>query len=118
MSASELYNQLYNRAEALERLGGDEELFADVVSMFVAESESYCSALEAALLSADAAVLRREAHTVKSMLATFSYEAGRELAMRLEHLAATGNLDGADSLTSEVVAAVRRLVEEFAREAA
>jgi len=104
-------NELFNRAEAVERLGGDEELFANVASLFVAESAGYCRALEAALAAVDAAALQREAHTVKSMLATFSYEAGRELAMRLEHLAALGSLDGAADLTAEVVAAVRRLAE-------
>ena len=110
--------ELYKHAEAVERLGGDEELFATVVSLFVAESEGYCSALEAALAAADTAALRREAHTVKSMLATFSYETGRELAQRLESLAATGSMDGADSLTAEVVGAVRRLVEALPKDAA
>ena len=46
--------ELYKHAEAVERLGGDEELFATVVSLFVAESEGYCSALEAALAAARA----------------------------------------------------------------
>ena len=109
-------SEYYNRAEALERLGGDADLFAEVASLFVDESAGYCSALEVALAAADAAVLRREAHTVKSMLATFSCETGRELAMRLEHLAATGNLDGADSLTAEVVVAVKRLAEALVKE--
>jgi HPt (histidine-containing phosphotransfer) domain-containing protein len=100
---------VYDRAQALERLAGDAALFAEMAGMFVAESETYCRALESALASGDAACLRREAHTVKSLLATFSYEAGRELALRLEHLASSGSLDGAAALTAEVVAAVRRL---------
>ena len=111
-------NELYNRAEAMERLGGDEELFVDVASMFIADSAGYCAALEAALAAADVGALRREAHTVKSMLATFSYEAGRELAQRLELLAASGSLEGAGSLTAEVIAAVRRLAEVLSDEAA
>jgi histidine phosphotransfer protein HptB len=111
-------SELYNHAEAVERLGGDEALFASVASLFVAESEGYCCALEAAMASADVVAVRREAHTVKSMLATFSYEAGRELAQRLEHLAAAGSLEGADGLTAEVVAAVRRLVAVLPKDAA
>ena len=109
--------ELYNRAEALERLGGDEEIFAEVANLFVAESANYCSALEAALVAADVEVLRREAHTVKSMLATFSYESGRELAMQLEHLAAAGSLDGAEQLTSQVMEAVKRLADVLQKEA-
>ena len=109
---------IYDKAEAIARLDDNEPLFAELASMFVAESEAYCSALESALAAADAPALQREAHTVKSLLATFSYEAGRAQAMQLEHLAATGNLDGADSLTTEVLAAVRRLAEALAEYAA
>jgi histidine phosphotransfer protein HptB len=107
---------LYNRAEALERLDGDEELWGTLAGLFVAESDGYCEALAAALAVADVAVLRREAHTVKSMLATFSYEAGRELAVRLECLTANGSLDGAATLTQELIDAVSRLADELAEE--
>jgi len=109
---------LYNRAEALERLDGDEDLFGNLAELFVAESTGYCDALEAALAAADAGVLRREAHTVKSMLATFSYEAGREVAMQLERLAADGSLDGAEDLTAQVVGAIKELADELAKDLA
>lgn len=112
MSAS----TLYNRAEALERLDGDEELFGSLAELFVAESAGYCSALEAALVARDVAALCREAHSAKSMLATFSYEDGREVAMQLERLAAGGSLDGAEALTAQVIAAVKRLADELAKE--
>ena len=105
MSASESYN----RAQALERLGGDEDIFAEVANLFVAESDNYCQALKDALVSGDAGVLRREAHTIKSMLATFSYESGRGLAEQLELLAASGSLDGAVELSAQVVNAVKCL---------
>jgi HPt (histidine-containing phosphotransfer) domain-containing protein len=111
-------NEYYNRADALERLGGDEALFANVVNLFVSESAGYCRALEEAMAAADAEALRREAHTVKSMLATFSCETGRELALRLEVQAASGSLEGADRLTAEVAGAVRRLAEVLAKETA
>ena len=105
---------IYDKAEALVRLGGDESLFSELTQLFVSESSAYCRALEEALASADAARVQREAHSVKSMLATFSYEEGRELAMRLEYLAASGTLEGADRLTAQVIDAVRRLAAVFA----
>ncbi len=104
-------SELFNRAEAIERLGDDEEFFSNVAALFVAESAGYCSALEDAAAAADGEALRREAHSVKSTLATFSYEAGRELALQLEQLAASGDLAGADRLTAQVVDAVRQLAE-------
>ena len=107
---------VYDKDQAPRAGSGNAALFAEMADMFVAESETYCQALESALASGDAAALRREAHTVKSLLATFAYEAGRELALRLEQLAASGSLDGAAALTVEVVTAVRRLREAFAGE--
>lgn len=109
---------LYDRAEALERLDGDVELFGTLAEMFISESADYCKALTTALADADVAALRREAHTVKSMLATFSYDAGRDLAMQLEQLTAAGRLDGADALTVSVVDAVQRLAEQLAKDLA
>lgn len=109
-------SNLYDRAEALDRLDGDEELFGSLAELFVAESAGYCSALEAALAAADMAALRREAHTTKSILATFSYETGRLVAMQLERLAAGGSLDGAEVLTVQVIAAVKRLADELVKE--
>ena len=100
---------IYDRTDAIARLGGDAELFAAAAAMFVAESETYRAALKDALATGDAALLRREAHTVKSMLATFSYESGRGLAEQLEHLAASGSLDGAVELSAQVVNAVKCL---------
>lgn len=107
---------LINKAEAIARLGDDESLFAEMANMFVADSETYCVALENARASADVVALRREAHTVKSLLATFSFEAGRSLAMQLEHLAAAGSLEGADELTADVIDAIRCLSVELTKE--
>lgn len=105
---------IYDKSEAIGRLGDDEQLFLDMANMFISETETYCTALEDALKSGDSMALRREAHTVKSLFATFSCEAGRELAMRLERLAATGCIDGADLLTLDVLAAIRQLSEALA----
>ena len=102
---------VFDRAQALESLGGDEELLANVASLFVDEAVSYRQALIDALAAGDAATLQREAHTVKSVLATFAYEAGRERALRLEQLAASGNLEAAKAATDEVIAALQTLSE-------
>ena len=107
----------YDRAEALARLGGDEELLADVATLFIAESEDYCRALELALAVADAAAVQREAHTVKSMLATFSCESGRQRAFELEQLGASGQLAGAAALVAEVSLMIRALAQVLEKDA-
>ena len=97
---------MYDRADALMRLGGDEELLSNVSQLFVAESDLYCQALHRAMT--DAQSLRREAHTVKSMFATFSCEAGRAQAAQLEQLAASGQMAGAAQRVAALVATIRQ----------
>jgi HPt (histidine-containing phosphotransfer) domain-containing protein len=105
---------LYDREKALAQIDGDAALFAEIAAVLAAEGESYCAALETALASGDTAGLRREAHTVKSVLASFACEGGRELAWRLEEQAASGSLDGAPERVAELVAVVRQLMAELA----
>ena len=100
---------VYDRNRALEQLDGDAALLAEISAVFVAECDTSCCALEAALDSGDAVELRREAHTVKSTLATFASEGGRVLASELEARAATGVLEGAPGMVAELVLEIRRL---------
>lgn len=109
---------LYDRAAAIGQLAGDESLFAAIAGVFVAECDGYCAALEAALASGNLADLRREAHTVKSMLASFACESGRALAQRLENLAASGRLDDAPGMTAELMSVMKRLSRALEQEAA
>ena len=104
-------NAIYDRGEAIARLGGDASLFASVAELFVADVENYRASLSDALAKGDAADLRRAAHTVKSVLATFSYEVGREQASALEQAAAVGDLKKAANLVAATDAAIVRLAE-------
>ena len=111
-------NFIYDGAEALRRLGGDETLLAQVSALFVSESDGNCRALQAALAAGDATALRRQAHTVKSMLSTFSCENGRKLAQQLEDLAASGRLEGAEALVDELLVVAMQLARALAQSAA
>jgi len=87
-----------NRPEILERLGGDEEILVMMFDMFQQDLESNCGALAAAIESGQAEEIRREAHTVKGLLATFSDDAGAAAAFAVEQQAKAGNTEGlADS---------------------
>ncbi len=79
-----------DKASILDRLGGDDEIFAMMVDMFVQDVDSNCAALATALAAGDPAVLRREAHTVKGLLATFSDDAGALDASVVEQRARDG----------------------------
>ena len=99
-----------DKASILDRLGGDEEIFTMMVDMFVQDVESNCDALAAALASGDATVLRREAHTVKGLLATFSDDAGAAEASAVEQLASQGQL----ATQAASVAGLQRRMREVA----
>lgn len=86
---------ILDRAQILDRLGGDEEIYAIMVDMFLQDVDNNRSALVAFLAEGDVAALCREAHTVKGLLATFSDDAGAAAAYALELQAKRGELAGA-----------------------
>lgn len=83
-----------DKASILERLGGDEEIYAMMVDMYLQDVDSNCNALSNAFEAGDPEVLRREAHTIKGLLATFSDNVGADEAHRIEMQAKTGQLAG------------------------
>lgn len=107
---------IYDREDAIARLGGDASLFASVADLFVADSESYRQSLRVALAGGDAGELRRVAHTVKSVLATFSFAEGRAQAWALEQAAAAGDLVQAAPLVAATDAALGDLAVALAHD--
>jgi len=97
-----------DRAAILERLGGDEEIYAMMVDMFLQDVDNNCATLASALASGEPLLLQREAHTLKGLLATFSDDAGAERAFALEQKAKRGDLAGLDA---EVDLLLKRLRE-------
>jgi HPt (histidine-containing phosphotransfer) domain-containing protein len=86
----------------LERLGGDETIFALMLEMFLQDVDNNCNALRGAV-GGEPAVLQREVHTIKGLLATFSDEAGAELAQALESRAKNGLVDDAPARVAELL---------------
>ena len=97
-----------DRASILDRLGGDEEILAMMLDMYVQDIESNCAALATALASGEAAELQREAHTVKGLLATFSDHVGADAALAVELNAKAGEVT---SQATAVVALQARMRE-------
>jgi len=89
---------VYDRAEALARIGGDEALFQTLVEMFLADAPGYLQEIDTAWDSSDLDHLHRAAHTLKSVLATFSAHAGQQAAQELEHAAKEGRLSAISGL--------------------
>ena len=86
-----------DRQAILDRLGGDEEIYALMIDMFLQDVGNNCATLAAALASGDPRMLQREAHTLKGLLATFSDAAGAGHAFALEQKIKRGDLAGLDA---------------------
>lgn len=99
-----------DRASILDRLGGDEEIYAMMVEMFLDDVESNSAALSDAFASGEALVVQREAHTIKGLLATFSDDAGAAEALDVEKKAKAGELD----TLGDAVADLQRRLREVA----
>lgn len=103
-----------NRGDILERLGGDEEIFAMMLDMYLQDVDANCASLDAALASGQAAELQREAHTVKGLLATFSDESGAAAAFAIERQAKAGELAGQAAAVAAVQARLREVAAVLA----
>jgi len=91
---------------AMGRLGGDEELFREIVQFFFEDSPGLLDKLRCGLRDQNASAVERAAHGLKGMAANFGAQRAIEAALRVENLGASGNL-------AEVPDAVRGLEEEI-----
>lgn len=99
---------VYDRAEALARIDDDEELFNDLLDMFLGNAGEYMDAIRQAIAQGDMAELQRSAHTLKGILATFSAAPSQALALELE-------LAGRDQQPARAPALLSGLEREMAR---
>ena len=97
-----------DRDLVLDRFGGDEEVFAMMVELYLQDVENTALSLATAWAEGEVETLMREAHTIKGLLATFSDEAGAAEAFGIEQQAKLGELS---SLQPAVAAVQRRLIE-------
>jgi histidine phosphotransfer protein HptB len=99
---------IFDRVAVLELLGNDEALFHTLAGMFVEESAQYVEQIAEAAAAGDLAMLEREAHTIKGLLATFADTRGVVSAQRVEEMARDGRTEAA------AVAELQQLVAAFA----
>lgn len=92
---------------ALKRLGGDKELFREIVQFFFEDSPGLIHKLRCGLRDRNATAVERAAHALKGMAANFDAHRAVEAAYRVESLGALEKL-------AEVPAALEGLEEEVA----
>jgi two-component system sensor histidine kinase/response regulator len=106
----------FDRGDLLRRLSGDEQLFVDVIRLFLKECPERLAAIKAAVDARSAEEIRGEAHTLKGSAATLSARGLAEAADALEQIGANGRFDAADAAWKRVFAEASLLTKLLDRE--
>lgn len=88
-----------------DMLGADHEALAEIVDAFLEEGPERVAEVSEGLVSGDAALIGRAAHTLKSNAATFGAGKLESASRALEESARAGNLTNAPALVDEITAA-------------
>ena len=106
--------RVFDIKDALERVEGDRDLLEEIVRIFTGECSSNMDAIRQALSAGDAPLLERLAHTIKGASANLSASAVSAAALKLEKLAAAGDLADAREWVDKLQHEIGRLLPELA----
>jgi signal transduction histidine kinase/DNA-binding response OmpR family regulator len=93
--APESETSVFDRAKAIERLGGNAAAFKEIVPLFLEECVKLTEAIESAVQQADARTLASAAHSLKGALGNLSAGPSFETCQELERLARQRDLAAA-----------------------
>ena len=97
---------IFDRADLLRRVDGDEDFLAELVSLFLQDITRQLDILARALANGDAALCSRQAHFIKGSSAILGADAILKVASELETASKGGDMKGATDL-------FEKLKEEF-----
>lgn len=93
-------NPLLDMNEAIDNLGGDTDLYREIVGVFLGDAPAQLSAVEMALAAGDFPTARRGAHTLKGTSAAIGATRLRAAAFALESACAAALNDIAAPLAA------------------
>jgi HPt (histidine-containing phosphotransfer) domain-containing protein len=106
---------------ALERIGGDRELLAELVAIFGQECPLLIGEMREALARRDSRVLERAAHSLKGAVGNFGAQSAFAAARELEALARSGDMERAEGALAALLKEIEQLrlaLDELARKVA
>jgi len=93
---------LINERKVLAGLGGDRELMAEVLRLFIDDSARLMREMHTAVARQNSEAIRQVAHALKGSIANLSSGAARELAAQIEQLGKGGELAGVPPLVERL----------------
>jgi CheY-like chemotaxis protein len=106
---------VFDRAEALSRVEGDETLLAELAQLFLKDSSGRLAEIRNSLERGDAAGLERAAHSLKGSVSNFGARRAFDAAAELEKTARRGDLSECKRLCTLLEAEVDTLRPELER---
>jgi two-component system, sensor histidine kinase and response regulator len=103
----------FDRAAALARVEGDEELLRKMVGLFFAQAKKLLPEIRGAGERGDGKALERAAHKLKGSMGCFGAGCASEAAMRLEIMGRNGEFIRTDEAVGDLDREVARLREEL-----
>ena len=95
-------NEIFDRAALLDRVGGDEKFFNEIVELFFCEAPELIDSIQKAIEENDRVELHRNAHTLKGSAGNMSAKELQQLALQLEKISKEGDLLYAKQLLDEI----------------
>jgi two-component system, sensor histidine kinase and response regulator len=99
----------FDRNALIDSLGGDLELYGEIVRLFLSHYPSELEALQRNLAAGDAESLHRTAHSLKGAISNFAAPRATAAARTLEQALKGGMADNAATLVDETIIAVHEL---------
>ena len=107
-----------DKAVALERLGGDEELLKEVAALFLDEYPTIVTEIGAAIQAQNAQQVERAAHSLKGSVSNFGSDAALEAAYELEKMGRANDLTNAEPAYAHLVRVMEAIHPELSALAA
>lgn len=95
--------------QALDRVGGDRELYRELLDMLFQDVPEQVGKMREAIASEDAKRVEQVAHSLKGAAANLGAGPVRDRALRLEMLGREANLAGAAGVLADLEAELERL---------
>jgi len=102
-------DQVFNKEEALEHVGGDMDILKELIEVFFEECPKLMDEIRETMASGDNTALRRAAHTLKGTADIFSAKNVVETALKLEMMAHDEKLDGIEETWSSLEKEIAQL---------
>ena len=99
----------WSKTEALDRVGGDDQLLQELCAIFLRESPRLVEKLKQAIAEKDATTVQKVAHSLKGEVSYLSAEGVTRMARSLEQMGEEKELSGAEALLDSLEVALRDL---------